>query len=129
MKQKMHFASKMFISNPYVVRVEYMKGTGADMDITEFRKILKKERSLMQATWGYTDPVWEKVSVNEESNPVVVGANFTWYVPELYLRSYWVFSDDMDALHFRLSVGETAKQMHIWPKNYKFTMIEFIDEL
>lgn len=128
MKTTMHFASKMFIPNPYVVRVEYKKGNGVDMDIADFRKILKKVRPLIYATWGYTDPVWEKISNTDDSTPVIVGANFTWRAPDFYLRSYWVFSDELDALQFRLSVGESAQKMQIWPKNTKFTIIEFIND-
>ena len=122
MKKKMHFASRMFLDEPYVVRIEHAKGDGNFMDLTEFRKTLRRQRSIMQATWGYTDPIWEKVSVNDVDN------YFAWYSPDFYLRSYWVFSDELDALQFRLSVGESAKQMFIWPQNTKFTITEFINE-
>ena len=120
----MHYASKMFIPNPYIVRVGHKQSSKSidTMELTEYYSILKRERGILQATWGYSAPVWEMTTVTEKSPN-----NVTWVLPDYYLRSYWAFSDDADALHFRLSVGEHAQQMFIWPIKTLFTIYEYVD--
>lgn len=99
----------MILPNPYMVRFDHP----SDCDISEFRETLKRTRNVMCESWGYSDPAPEGdyETFGKAGTPVS--------------RSYWVFTNDMDALHFRLTIGERARRVTIWPVSRKFTIYEF----
>ena len=38
------------------------------------------------------------------------------------------YTNEMDALQFRLTVGENALQMHMWPNNIQYTITEYFED-
>jgi hypothetical protein len=132
--KKFHINVPLFITNPYVVRLDHNTATGSfNIDILEFRKILKIAKTCTTNTWGYSSPEIEHVTIPEESRPVQIippsaqqyTLNFS--TEQMIYRSYWVFKDEMDALQFRLTVGETARHVYMWPTNVKFTIQEYTE--
>lgn len=119
MKTKIHIQVFNFIRNPYVVRVDH----GDTADLLNFRKLLRLAKNNT-ATWGYSNPEMEYLNPKETASTPNV---FNFSFPTLLYRSYWIFSDDTDALSFRLSAGENAKQVYMWPKSVKFTITEFLE--
>ena len=129
MKVKMHFQSRMFLSNPYVVRIKHPGSTHVDMKLNDFIKYRTIAKKQVTATWGYSDPVFEVVkSVHEPAISLLghnlFGPNAAFIVPIEECHSYWVFTDESDALQFRLSAGESV-HMHMWPSKIKFTIYEY----
>ena len=130
MKHKIHIASRMFLTDPYVVRVKHPESVSYDnQNLTEFRKLLKTAKSQITDTWGYSNPVFETIKSDHEPGMAVNGIQTTqWFMPLKECHSYWVFTNEMDALQFRLTVGENAIQMHMWPNNIQYTITEYFED-
>jgi len=129
MKHKLHIASRMFLTNPYVVRVKHPESISYEnQNLSEFRKMLKLAKTQITDTWGYSNPAFEIVKTEWEE---VKTHNQAWinHSPTVIeCHSYWVFTNELDALQFRLSVGENAIQMHMWPTNIKYTITEYFED-
>lgn len=125
MAKKIHINSKMFLSAPYIVRVEHGEFNGLNMDLVEFYKILRKTRSTTFATWGYSHPSPESISLGLEDPAADWISKLCHNNSVNLLRSYWVFEDDSDALQFRLGLSRKALQVFMWPKDKQFTMYEY----
>ena len=124
MNYKLHIASRMFLSNPYVVRVKHPESVSHEnIKLGEFRKMLKTAKTQITDTWGYSNPEFEIVKTAGEI--LVLFGSVSVDMPVSECHSYWVFTNEMDALQFRLSVGENALQMHMWPTNIKYTIYEY----
>jgi hypothetical protein len=124
MTYKLHIASRMFLTDPYVVRVKHPESVSYEnQNLNEFRKMLKLAKAQITDTWGYSNPIFEIVKTAGEV--VVLFGTISIDVPVEECHSYWVFTNEMDALQFRLTVGENALQMHMWPKNIKYTIYEY----
>jgi hypothetical protein len=123
--KKMHIGVRNFIESPYVVRVDYPNSTPGNPSIIEFREMLKTAKKTTGDTWGYSAPEYE--STDSEGSQISVGG-LSWTTPIYVFRSYWIFSDIMDATAFRLTSGDNAKQVHMWPATTKFTITEFIED-
>jgi hypothetical protein len=124
--KQLHIGVKIFFENPYVVCLEHTGFNFPNMNLSGFRKILKSTRNLIQGTWGYSNPEFETLALKEsdlDANGLPTLASL-FTSPEFRLRSYWVFKDEIDALQFRLSVGETARRVHMWPQDKTFTIYE-----
>jgi hypothetical protein len=130
MNYKLHIASRMFLTDPYVVRVRHPESVSYDnQNLSEFRKMLKIAKAQITDTWGYSNPVFEIIKTDGEPGVIFTGITTTqWFTPTTECHSYWVFTNELDALQFRLSVGENALQMHMWPNNVKFTITEYIED-
>jgi hypothetical protein len=114
----------MFLTDPYVVRVKHPESVSYEnQNLNEFRKMLKLAKAQITDTWGYSNPIFEIVKTAGEV--VVLFGTISIDVPVEECHSYWVFTNEMDALQFRLTVGENALQMHMWPKNIKYTIYEY----
>lgn len=129
MTYKIHIASKMFLKDPYIVRMDHAESTEANFDLSKFRKILRSAKLMIRDSWGYSHPVFE-VTQSEEISVYVNGSRVAGYnspriATESTCRSYWAFTNEMDAVQFKLTHGESAKRMHIWPSNTKFTITEY----
>ena len=124
MTVKMHFQSRMFLSNPYVVRIKHPDSTQMNMKLGEFIKYRKMAKEQVKATWGYSDPVFEIIKSDNEQTLSLFGHNVTYNIPIEECHSYWVFTDEADALQFRLTAGESI-HMHMWPTRIKFTIYEY----
>lgn len=129
----MHINAKMFIPNPYVIKVYHPDISAISADMTEFRRVLKNARISAGDTWGYSNPGGEHISLTQEefnrkqfpTSPYVNVHTLSNYL----FFSYWFFKDDQDALQFRLITGNTAKQVFIWPSSRTFTITEFIETI
>ena len=130
MKTKLHIASRMFLTNPYVIRVKHPESVSYDnQNLSEFRKLLKTAKSQITDTWGYSNPIFEIVKSEWEEITVRNQSQLNYSPPVQECHSYWVFTNELDALQFRLSVGENALQMHMWPKNIQYTITEYIEDI
>jgi hypothetical protein len=126
MRIRFHINSRMFISNPYVIRVTHPECTSPEnMRLGEFRKMLKTAKSQITDTGGYSNPEFEIIKSNITTN---ISLQKFWDAPSVQCHSYWVFTNELDALQFTLSVGENALKMHIWPTNVKYTITEYIED-
>ena len=124
MKTKLHLQSKMIIPDPYVVRVTY-ENTGVPLrsySLSGFRKYLSQLKSMVKDTWGYSNPEWETERQIQE-----FAYKNTWIAPNFYFRSYWVFTNELDALQCRITIGDSAQRVFMWPHDIKFTITEYID--
>lgn len=128
MTYKLHIASKMFLINPYVVRVRHPESISYDnQNLSEFRRLLKTAKLMIRDTWGYSNPIFESVKTDGEEFSLFGSIKYT--VPLIECHSYWVFTNELDALRFRLSVGENALQMHMWPTSIKYTITEYFEDI
>lgn len=121
---KLHIRSPMFLHNPYVVRVAHPDSTQMDMKLAEFMQFRKKAKQEIKATWGYSDPTFEIVKTNNTETLTLFGHTVVYNAPIEKCHSYWVFTDEADALQFRLTAGESI-HMHMWPKRILFTIYEY----
>ena len=129
MNYKLHIASKMFLKDPYIVRIVHPESTMVNLDLSKFRQLLKTAKSIIGDSWGYSNPEFEVIKTVESTVVTSAGvSSFSFSVPEYECHSYWVFTNEMDALQFRLTAGDNAKQMHIWPKKIKFTITEYYND-
>jgi hypothetical protein len=100
-----------------------------NLDLAEFRKLLKTAKSMITETWGYSNPDYFIVRTTEVNLISINGVgSFPTTVPEYECYSYWAFTNDMDATQFRLTVGDSARRMQIWPTRVKFTITEYIED-
>lgn len=129
MKYKMHLNSRMFLKNPYVVRVKHPESIMGNLDLGKFRQTLRVAKLMIRDTWGYSSPEFEITKTNESSIVAVNGQpGFSWSMPVYECHSYWVFSNETDALQFRLTIGDNATQVHMWAHNIKFTITEYFED-
>jgi hypothetical protein len=124
MKTKLHIASKLFIANPYVIAVDHKGSTPTSSDLAEFRHMLKTSKATITDTWGYAPPVWE--TIKSRGATLQIYPNFSIQTDVMVFRSYWAFTNTEDALQFRLTHGDIAKQVFMWPVSKKFTITEFM---
>jgi len=134
--KRLHTNSKIFFSNPYVVRVEFPDML-PDVANAEYRKITRSAYRLLKGTWGYSQLEYENWQVKNDSEPdppvVVGGATLSNIFSSLFdnnyisrLRGYICFADEMDALQFRLSISVQSIQVTMWPKR-EFTIHEVVE--
>ena len=125
----MYFASRMFLKDPYVVRVVHPESpTPSNVNLGEFRKMLKVAKSQITDTWGYSNPRFETIKSDAVQAVAFNGQQMNWLNPIDRCHSYWVFTNEMDALQFRLTVGDNAMQMHMWPQSVRFTITEYYND-
>lgn len=126
---KMHFQTRLFIPNPYVVRVDHGTGDGFHFDLKEFRRVLSSLKKTVTSTWGYSDPIWERHILPEDNTLTISTPTYynavNVHVFENRQVSYWVFSDTIDALQLKLIVGDKSMSTQMWPSNLKFTITEY----
>ena len=107
-----------------MVRVKHPESVSYEnQNLSEFRRLLRSAKLMIRDTWGYSNPVFE--NVRSDGEEIVLFSNFTYTAPIIECHSYWVFTNELDALQFRFMVGENALQMHMWPKNIKYTIYEY----
>ena len=129
MKYKLHIASRMFLSDPYVVRVKHPESVSYEnQNLTEFRRLLRTAKLMIRDTWGYSNPQFEIIKSDSIQAVAFNGQVIPWLNPVSECHSYWIFTNEMDALQFRLTIGENALQMHMWPKNIKYTITEYYND-
>ncbi len=124
MSKKLHVASDVIFDNPYVVRVNHTESTNGNYNLLEFRKILKLAKELIHGTWGYSNAEYEELVDKSD----VRHGGLSIIVHKYECRSYWVFKDNIDALQFRLTVGDKATHVHMWPTKIKFTITEYTND-
>jgi len=127
MTKRLHTDSKIFFPNPYVVMLEHDKYE--DVEPWHFQKLTRKVYKLIQGTWGYCKPEPEYKFPPEDERRVAIttpGLFAPIFGMESIYRSYWVFKDEIDALQFRLMIGEKSSHVYMWPKRY-FTIHEVVE--
>lgn len=107
--------------NPYVVKLVWEQ-----YNIPEFIRILQQAKKM------YTIESWAYSSVSAYSviNPdppalVINGHSFPGNGWEEKYISYWAFSDEQDALQFRIKFDDSTHAV-IWPHSIKFTIIDYV---
>lgn len=78
--KRLHVNTKITFRVPYIYRV-------TTVNTLEFKKLIPKVIGFAQCTWAHSYPYYELVE--EES--------------QARLRSYWCFTNELDALQFTLT--------------------------
>lgn len=126
--KKLHVGSKVFIKDPYVVKLVHPESTVGNVNMAEFRRILRQVKGVVGDTWGYSNPEDEVISMSKEDAAKFNVGNFQLYSMYNFVYcSYWVFKDQVDALQFLLVAGNNASHVHIWPSSRTFAITEFVD--
>lgn len=126
MSRKIHIRVKIPFKNPYVVMVTHEDAefhTNGGHTSPSFNKIKKQSYKLIKGTWGFAQAELEQIANPNAPSHTFVG----WYGSHIGLRSYWCFKDEIDALQFRLMVGNDAKQVFMWPDRF-FTVHEYLED-
>ena len=118
MTKKIHVRTKIFFSNPYVVRIDHNTDDGLG-STAGFRKIKTQAYKSIQGTWGWSPPEYEIIKKDDKK----IVNHWAGIFDESILRSYWCFANDLDALQFRLMIGNNASQVYMWPERW-FTIYE-----
>lgn len=133
----LHTRTKIFFPNPYVVRIEYGNNIPMDRNEADYRKIIRNTYKLTHGTWGYSGLGYEQT--NDYNTLSIIQANFNGLnqqniINPLFgierinsLRGYLCFTDELDALQFRLSVGTNTTQVKMWPARCFFTIHELVE--
>jgi hypothetical protein len=128
MVSRLHTKSKIIIPDPFVIRVDHDFSAG---DFSAFRHFPKLARQRAFSTWGYSQPINETVRLKKQE-PILNNAQLLASIFDndvaVIVRSYWFFEDKMDATSYRLSIGEKAQHVHMWPETLLFTIFEHSDE-
>lgn len=116
--KRLHTNSPIFFENPYVLRVEFP----SDVDLTtltmNFGRINRKTYTIVGDTWGYSSIVLEYTRKAKYADPD--------FMESMRHRAYVCFKDELDALQYRLVLGEKAQKVLIWPTNTRFTIHEVV---
>jgi hypothetical protein len=105
--------------------------------MAEYRKLTRQAYKLLKGTWGYCPLQEEQVKIKDEfkDNALQISNHFAGMTPiqqiailfnsdyQHILRGYLCFSDELDALQFRLSISTNAIQVSMWPERW-FTIHE-----
>lgn len=126
MTKRIHPNSRIFFSNPYVLRLTPEESMQMDAD---WRSLTRKAYKQIAGTWGHTALSTEYIQpyiAFSGMNAQQLAAPFTCNTYKK--RGYFCFKDELDALQFRLMVDSAAVRVHIWPSNCKFTIYEYVDD-
>jgi len=130
--KKLHLNTSVFFEDPYVVRLNHADHIYPNLNLSDFRRILKYSRNHIHGSWGYTAIEYEGIAVpadNSDELSLASVAHSLLFQPIIYkAASYWVFEDDEDALQFLLFVGESSERVYMWPQNRTFTIYEVINK-
>jgi len=140
MTRLLHSHTKIFFTNPYVVRMEYSRDVSMEQAEADYRKVTRNAYKLIHGTWGYSKLEYEQVKVKDEHNHQAPpgpghfnGMNHGQLIATLFdpdwahvMRGYLCFKDELDALQFRLSIETRAIQVKIWPARW-FTIHEVVE--
>lgn len=142
MTRLLHSRSKIFFTNPYVVRMEYlMTYQSSDMIEADYRKVTRNAYKLIRGTWGYSALDYEVIKVKddyEQANPPGAqhfnGMSHQQMIASLFdpdwvnvMRGYICFKHEEDALQFRLTIDARARQVVMWPEKTLFTIHEVVE--
>lgn len=116
MKRNIHINSNIFFKDPYIVRLAHDDDDG----MKPFIKLKNRCFKTFINTWGFSSPEYEQSCKEDDI------LNLNWFITSL--RSYWCFKDEQDALQFRLMTDNSAIRVHMWPKNIKFMIYEYVDD-
>lgn len=134
----LHTNTKLFFSDPYVVRLEYKNIHAMFQEDEDYRKITRATYKLIEGTWGYSKLVNDVIRVKNEHGHLFPpgphhfdGMTQSQTMASLFdpdwqtvRRGYFCFKDELDALQFRLTINVNAVQVVMWPKNILFTIHE-----
>lgn len=127
--------SKIFFSNPTVIRVEYSLDHLSEEEIYKaHRKIHRATYKVIQGTWGYSGLRQEEIMLSKEENTNVMQKIIGGFHPgqvhfisstnyRYVKRGYFCFQDELDVLQFRLTVDTKAIKVDMWP-DISFTIHE-----
>jgi hypothetical protein len=137
--KRIHTNSKIFFSNPYVLRLDYSETPFTDA-LSDYTKTTRRAYRVITGTWGYTTLEFEMAQfkndhghVNPPGGAFFNGMNQGQVIQSLLNpdykqmpRGYICFEDEMDALQFRLSVSSNAIHVQMWPSRM-FTIHEVVE--
>lgn len=137
--KRLHTESKIFFSNPYMIRVQYGTDINFEDCLNKYRDITRRAYKLTEGTWGFSQLTFETIKVEQKNAPPlpvlsINGMNQNTILNSLFdsdlitvPRGYICFKDEADALQFRLSVDATSRQVYMWPQ-IKFTIHEYVED-
>jgi hypothetical protein len=120
--KRLYTGYKIFFENPYVLRIEFPAKCSYAEAVMEFGRLHRRAYKLIEGTWGYS-----KVNA-EEIRAFNMDDLFNADDPHTRYRGYLCFSDEEDALYFRLSISDKAQRVMLWPGDITFTIHEVIEE-
>lgn len=132
MRKLLHTNSKITFPNPYVVRVRCKDPYSVipiDSEV-DFIQLRRRARQMFTgATWAYSTPAIEEVHLSAPQPILQIGSIFSLGARNVEYQqiSYWVFSDEQDALQFQLMFGHCSKQVLMWPEKTLFTITEYTE--
>ena len=119
MTKFLHTDTLITFTNPYMVMIEH-EGSDTEPDPREFQKLTRKVYELIRGTWGFSRPQSEYKFPERVNRPNPI------HDLQIVYRSYWVFKEEIDALQFRLMIGEKAMRVYMWPQR-RFTIHEVVE--
>lgn len=121
--------SPIFFPDPHVIRVSYPKEYTEMMADADWQKLMRQTYKIINGTWGHTKIYSESYQVKnpnvDYTDPLAALFAADYFIE---IRGYGCFKDEMDALQFRLMLGEKAVKMEMWPDNLRFQFHEFLNE-
>src|SRR5512147_1828777 len=108
--RKIHTNTKIFFSNPFVLRLDYPEQT-LESCRAEYSRTCRKAYKLLQGTWGHTS--LEVEQTGQEVEITIHGFTPGWAVPVFVPRGYFCFKDEEDLLQFMLSVDTRSVRCHM----------------
>ncbi len=125
MTRKITLNSKITFTNPYVIKIRHSIIENDVLSLPKFFTTLQRAKKIYTGTtWGYSNP---EMGPSSNKTTVVIHNGNQMQIPwiDYDLCSYWVFKDEQDALQMRLTIGEYAQKVIIWPSSIKFTIYEY----
>lgn len=134
--------TKIFFSNPYVLRVSYPREMTDNQIEAKHGELRRRTHKLIKGTWGHSSITTETVQTkNDHNHPAPPGpGHFGGMSPHVVIvslfnpdfsyekRSYFCFKDEMDALQFKLSLDSNAIHVHMWPSELFFIIHEVVED-
>ena len=130
MTRKIHLNSKIFFSNPYVIRL-YHEDISFFIEPTSVKSFLEPKKLAyknIKGTWGYSVPTFESISKRNENPLDDLQRLRALFAQKEFYTSYWCFQHEIDALQFRMMVGNKAERIYMWNSARLFTIHEYIEE-
>ena len=131
MTRKLFTHSKIFFSNPHVIRVEFSTSYDNAIDGIKHKELVKSTYNTVGSTWGYSKLIREIITASTYNECATIHLSGTGInlQPLLYdpgtqvNRAYFCFKESDDALLFKLKSSLPTFNVSMWPETL-FTIHE-----
>lgn len=119
--KRLHTNKKIFFKNAYILRLEFPPECTYEQATFEFGKLNRRAYKSLSGTWGFSTINTEEIRKFDMDELFKVNDPYTRY------RGYLCFADEIDALHYRLTVTDKAQRVIVWPDRVTFTIHEVVE--